>query len=1034
MATTKTTTTLNKSRYRFPTTTMATTTTTATKIRYPVNRTTTVNSQFLGSNKTMPIPDYIRQSVMIECSDWRAKPFIQLDQIEGFNAKLLINPTDTLLPGMKLGINHKTGHRWSLTSWRSKQLPADGSFTLTGDLNGTDQMVILRRGNIHWLSGTWQNGQFKNTDLESSGSDVRLHYVSNETEQSFTYLTKTYDSFPALRMLVDGRLMGTTLNLDVQCHLINDPPGCAEDEFEKLNCRKDYYLTSNDYHYTYVDEYVYDESYNLTLYDCKRICWSNCSCMACTYATKDKAGCKTYAQKTYNYSAPQESCYIIKYRGEPEPEIKIEKKSKAWIGVIVIVPLVLLLLCYLAYKKLDVRGKAKKIKKLLLHQMRRFFNYVRRDKNFNAEVHYFTFQSISSATSSFSNANKLGEGGFGAVYKGKLADGQEVAVKRLSKSSGQGIKEFKNETELIAKLQHTNLVKLIGCCVEKQEKILVYEYMPNSSLDFFLFDPTKKGLLDWNNCFVIIDGIAQGLLYLHKFSRLRVIHRDLKASNILLDDYLKPKISDFGMAKLFGINESEANTSRVVGTRENKDANEGKETKEVINQKSETGESSHQHLKDDEDEQDKSEKNKDAGNDNEDGNKSENKDADEGKETKEVTNQKSETVMTDEDLEDSISKKEAENITDSKSPEKKPKTFKRQHSDDEEIPKKGEDKKMKKRKINNLQSPYVKTRVNVENQLTEDEKLLGRSIFSMKEDEAETVFTDEDGNMMMRMSIQSLAPSLEVKTPVIDVFASILNNEKRFSNRTFKRHYFHTGMMMPGVIEIKNAKPKDKEKVISKQYDVFQEVLGIQMKQDLQQMQMEDVDLVFFPIISSEHYYLIVLNIQKGNAVIIDNSESDATYDGKYKDNYDLVKGVFLRHLKTYENSKEEMLSEKLNKFKPKLLKMNWRTREERIDCGVYMMAHMELYEGETVAAKWKTGLLEEKDKGHREQIDNLRSKYAAKIILHQENEDEIKKKMTEYAYKFAAEYTDEETMEKDVNEAINKKKAELKKAGTSGS
>ncbi|GJY43472.1 G-type lectin S-receptor-like serine/threonine-protein kinase CES101 [Tanacetum coccineum] len=185
----------------------------------------------------------------------------------------------------------------------------------------------------------------------------------------------------------------------------------------------------------------------------------------------------------------------------------------------------------------------------------------------NAAVHYFTFQSISSATNNFSSTNKLGEGGFGEVYKGKLADGQEVAVKRLSRSSGQGVTEFKNEIELIAKLQHTNLVRLVGCCVEKKEKILVYEYMPNNSLDFFLFDPRKKGLLDWNSRFVIIDGIAQGLLYLHRFSRLRIIHRDLKASNILLDDYLKPKISDFGLAKLFGNNESEANTSKVVGTR-----------------------------------------------------------------------------------------------------------------------------------------------------------------------------------------------------------------------------------------------------------------------------------------------------------------------------------------------------------------------------------------------------------------------------------------------------------------------------------
>ncbi|KAJ0638832.1 putative protein kinase RLK-Pelle-DLSV family [Helianthus annuus] len=202
-----------------------------------------------------------------------------------------------------------------------------------------------------------------------------------------------------------------------------------------------------------------------------------------------------------------------------------------------------------------------------MRRIRRFYINIRTDKNRNTELRYFTFQSISSATNNFSSTNKLGKGGFGEVYKGKLVDGQEVAVKRLSKTSGQGVKEFKNETELIAKLQHTNLVRLLGCCIEKQEQILVYEYMPNSSLDSFLFDPTKKGLLDWNNRFVIIDGIAQGLLYLHRFSRLRIIHRDLKASNILLDDYLKPKISDFGMAKLFGINESEANTSRVVGTR-----------------------------------------------------------------------------------------------------------------------------------------------------------------------------------------------------------------------------------------------------------------------------------------------------------------------------------------------------------------------------------------------------------------------------------------------------------------------------------
>ncbi|CAI9267015.1 unnamed protein product [Lactuca saligna] len=260
-------------------------------------------------------------------------------------------------------------------------------------------------------------------------------------------------------------------------------------------------------------------------------------------------------------------------------EMKKRKKRNRILLITGIVSFALLLSCYLVGKKLHIRRetvrdamlfgflKAKKIQKLFLHQLRRLYKNIQTDMKINPELHYFTFQSISSATNNFSSANKLGQGGFGAVYKGKLVDGQEVAVKRLSRGSEQGIKEFKNETELIAKLQHTNLVKLIGCCIEKKEQILVYEYMPNKSLDSFLFDPRKKGLLDWNTRFVIIDGIAHGLLYLHRFSRLRVIHRDLKASNILLDDYLKPKISDFGMAKLFGINESEANTSRVVGTR-----------------------------------------------------------------------------------------------------------------------------------------------------------------------------------------------------------------------------------------------------------------------------------------------------------------------------------------------------------------------------------------------------------------------------------------------------------------------------------
>ena len=181
-----------------------------------------------------------------------------------------------------------------------------------------------------------------------------------------------------------------------------------------------------------------------------------------------------------------------------------------------------------------------------------------------------------------------------------MPSGQEVAIKRLSKSSGQGLVEFKNEAMLIVKLQHTNLVRLLGFCIDREERILVYEYLPNKSLDLYLFGmdfytlncsthifilylknvasfiylclliltvgSNHNTTLEWNIRCKIIEGVAQGLVYLHQYSRLKVVHRDLKASNILLDNQLNPKISDFGMARIFGLIESEERTNRIVGT------------------------------------------------------------------------------------------------------------------------------------------------------------------------------------------------------------------------------------------------------------------------------------------------------------------------------------------------------------------------------------------------------------------------------------------------------------------------------------
>ncbi|KAM3696770.1 hypothetical protein ACJW30_06G064600 [Castanea mollissima] len=178
----------------------------------------------------------------------------------------------------------------------------------------------------------------------------------------------------------------------------------------------------------------------------------------------------------------------------------------------------------------------------------------------------FTLRQIRAATNNFDISNKVGEGGFGSVYKGLLSDGTTIAVKQLSSKSKQGNREFVNEIGMISALQHPHLVKLYGCCIEGNQLLLVYEYMENNSLARALFGSEECQLkLDWTTRHKICVGIARGLAYLHEESRLKIVHRDIKATNVLLDKYLNPKISDFGLAKL----DEEDNThisTRIAGT------------------------------------------------------------------------------------------------------------------------------------------------------------------------------------------------------------------------------------------------------------------------------------------------------------------------------------------------------------------------------------------------------------------------------------------------------------------------------------
>ncbi|XP_027337534.1 G-type lectin S-receptor-like serine/threonine-protein kinase At1g67520 [Abrus precatorius] len=439
-------------------------------------------------------------------------------------------PMDTLVPGMKIGYDKLTGHTWSLTARRSFKSLWSGSFSLRLDLK-TNQLVSRWRGTIVWSSGPWRNGSFIN--LNSYKEQFNFTFFSNENVTYFEYAS----SSSHMTMGPLGTLNAS--GVSYSCVDGDIPPGCSMPRPSKCREDDDLYLPNwNSIGAMSRKGFIFDESENLTISDCWMKCLSNCSCEAYTYANQDATGCEIWTKGTAHFVATDSAIGrpIFFFRTETKAtEKKSSQSSIIGENIEISVP------------NDEGREQWKK-------------------KRTGGGMHIFDFTTILEASDNFSCTNKIGEGGFGPVYKGKLSNGQEIAIKRLSKSSGQGLIEFKNEAMLVVKLQHTNLVRLLGCCTDREERILVYEFMSNRSLNLYLFDSNKRNVLEWNTRYKIIEGVTQGLVYLHQYSRLKVIHRDLKASNILLDNELNPKISDFGMARIFGLSESEEKTNRVVGT------------------------------------------------------------------------------------------------------------------------------------------------------------------------------------------------------------------------------------------------------------------------------------------------------------------------------------------------------------------------------------------------------------------------------------------------------------------------------------
>ncbi|KAL6844611.1 hypothetical protein ACP4OV_025270 [Aristida adscensionis] len=320
--------------------------------------------------------------------------------------------------------------------------------------------------------------------------------------------------------------------------------------------------------------------------ECAAECRRNCSCVAYAYANLsssvrgDATRCLVWVgelidtEKIGGAAAGSETLYL-RLAGMPTSGRRMNAKTvKIVVPVLASVLLTVISLVIVIVKCKGNKQKQGTQKRLVMGDSTpEVFGEGSPSEGF--EFPFISFRGITAVTNNFDRSYLIGQGGFGKVYKNKIhlnykakLEGQEVAIKRLSSSrdSEQGIAEFRNEIILMAKLQHRNLVRFLGCCIEGDEKLLIFEYMPNKSLDALLFSSAREIILDWPTRFDIIKGVAKGLLYLHQDSRLKVIHRDLKASNILLDEKMRPKIADFGMARLFGEDQHNANTKRVVGT------------------------------------------------------------------------------------------------------------------------------------------------------------------------------------------------------------------------------------------------------------------------------------------------------------------------------------------------------------------------------------------------------------------------------------------------------------------------------------
>ncbi|KAK7324757.1 hypothetical protein VNO77_28577 [Canavalia gladiata] len=506
------------------------------------------------------------------------------------------HPTDTWLPGGKIKLDNKTKRPQYLTSWKNKENPATGLFSLELDPKGTTSYLILwNKSEEYWTSGPW-NGQIFSLVPEMRANYIyNFTFVSNENESYFTY--SMYNSSVISRFVMDvsGQIKQLSwLENTQQWNLFWSQPrqqcevyafcgafgSCTENSMPYCNClsgfepksqsdwdlqdhsggcRRKTPLKCENSNLSNGDKVGFLQIPNMALPkhgesvglgnagECETACLNNCSCTAYAYVSN---GCSIWIGDLLNLQqlSTDDSSGETLYLKLAASELHDDKKNNGTIiGVVVGV----------------VVGIGVLLALLVFFMIRRRRRMVGAGKPVEGSLVAFGYRDLQNATKNFSE--KLGGGGFGSVFKGTLGDSSLVAVKKLE-SISQGEKQFRTEVSTIGTVQHVNLVRLRGFCSEGAKRLLVYDYMPNGSLDFHLFQNKNSKVLDWKMRYQIALGTARGLTYLHEKCRDCIIHCDVKPENILLDTDLCPKVADFGLAKLVGRDFSRVLTT-MRGTR-----------------------------------------------------------------------------------------------------------------------------------------------------------------------------------------------------------------------------------------------------------------------------------------------------------------------------------------------------------------------------------------------------------------------------------------------------------------------------------